>query len=334
LGTYLVTGSTGLIGSNICRLLLHAGDGVRAIVRPESDYQPLVELGVEPLKGDITSSQDVLRSSVGCDAIIHSAAVLGGAEQQLELQRATNVDGASHVFEAGRVRDIRVVTLSTTTFFRHASSLTEDSPLATDWSDDPYTVTKGAAYAEAMRRVEEKGQDIVVVVPGGTFGPGVSVKRAMSPTSYNRAVRGAINGKIGEYVSYPVPWVYAEDVAACAIAALKKGLTGHKYLAFGAEDAQPTAAFLNVACEAAGVPHRIRDVMIDPSDPEAARRYGATLVDLAQREFPVPWFDNSATRRTLGYAPRRLGAAMAVTVDWLRANGQIDVRDQRPAKEL
>jgi dihydroflavonol-4-reductase len=321
--TYLVTGGTGLIGSNICRLLLQAGDKVRAIVRPGSDFQPLAELGVAPWVGDITSFDDVLGAAEGCDAIINSAAVLGGAEQQLEEQRATNVDGASHVFDAGARHGIRVVTLSTTTFFKHDTTLTEASPMAAAWSDDPYTVTKGTAYAEAMRRADDDGQDIVVVVPGGTFGPGASVTRSMSPTSFNRAVRGAINGKIADYVSYPVPWVYAEDVATCAIAATKEGLPGHKYLAFGAEDAQSTAAFLNVACAAAGVPHRITDVVIDPSDSEALGKYGATLVDLAQRNFPVPWFDNTVTRHTLGYAPRPLGDAMGVTVDWLRANGQI-----------
>jgi dihydroflavonol-4-reductase len=323
MATYLVTGGTGLIGSNICRLLLAAGDHVRATVRPGSDYQPLADLGVEPLEGDITSRDDVVRASAGCEAIINSAAVLGGSEQQLEEQRQTNVDGASNVFDAGARHDIRVVTLSTTTFFNHDAPLTEDSPVATRWSDDPYTVTKGTAYVEAMRRVDQEGQDIVIVVPGGTYGPGASVTRAMSPTSFNRAVRGAVNGKITGYVSYPVPWVYAEDVAACAISAAKLGLGGRKYLAFGAEDAQSTAAFLNLACEAAGVSHRIAEVVLDPSDPEAVERYGATLVDLAQRPFPVPWFDNTTTRQTLSYAPRSLTDALAVTVEWLRANGQI-----------
>jgi nucleoside-diphosphate-sugar epimerase len=71
------------------------------------------------------------------------------------------------------------------------------------------------------------------------------------------------------------------------------------------------------------VSHRIAEVVLDPSDPEAVDRYGATLVDLAQRRFPVPWFDNTHTRRTLGYAPRSLTDAMAETVEWLRANGQI-----------
>jgi uncharacterized protein YbjT (DUF2867 family) len=41
MATFLVTGGTGLIGSNICRLLIEAGDSVRALVRPGSDFQPL-----------------------------------------------------------------------------------------------------------------------------------------------------------------------------------------------------------------------------------------------------------------------------------------------------
>ena len=37
---YLVTGGTGLIGSNVCRLLVAGGDTVRALVRPGSDVEP------------------------------------------------------------------------------------------------------------------------------------------------------------------------------------------------------------------------------------------------------------------------------------------------------
>jgi dihydroflavonol-4-reductase len=319
---YLVTGATGLIGSNVCRLLLADGDEVRALVRPGSEFEPLTEIGVEPFEGDITSGDDVRRAAEGCEAIINSAAVLGGAAQQIDEQRATNIGGAGNVFDAGQAHGVRVVTLSTTTFFRHDEPLTEDSPVADDWNDDPYTVTKGAAFQDAMRRADE-GADILVVVPGGTFGPGVSVKRAMSATSYNRAIRGALNGKIPSYVSYPVPWVYAEDVAQATIAATRHGKSGRKYLAFGAEDAQTTAAWLNVACEVAGVPQRVDEVVIGPDDAEAVKLYGVTLVALAQRRFPVPWFDNSRTRSELGYSPRPLREAMEVTVDWLRKNGQI-----------
>lgn len=320
---YLVTGATGLIGSNIGRLLRADGDDVRALVRPGSDVEPLAAIGVEPFEGDITDAGDVMRAAEGCDAVINSAAVLGGAAQQIDEQRATNIGGAHHVFDAGQAHGARVVTLSTTTFLRHDTPLTEDSPVAAEWDDDPYTVTKGAAYQEAMRRVAEEGADIVVVIPGGTFGPGLSVRRALAPTSYNRAIRGALNGKVPEYVSYPVPWVFAEDVAAASIAATRHGTAGHKYLAFGVEDAQSTAAWLNVACEVAGVAHRVEDVTVDPDDPEMAGRYGDTLVALSQRRFPVPWFENGRTRAELGYAPRPLREAMEITCLWLRQNGQI-----------
>lgn len=320
---YLVTGATGLIGSRICRLLRDDGDEVRVLVRPGSDSGPLGALGAELFEGDVTSADDVTAAASGCDAIINSAAVLGGNAQQLAEQRATNVGGASHVFDAGAKHGIRVVTLSTTTFFRHDTPLTERSVVADEVGDDPYTVTKGAAYREAMRRVEDEGADIVVVIPGGTYGPGESVSRAMAPTSYNRLLRGAINGKIADYLSYPVPWVFVDDVASVAVAATRLGERGQKYLAFGREDATTTAAFLNVACEVAGVEHRIAEVVIDPSDPGAEARYGSTLVALAQRTFPVPWFDNRSTRDRLGYAPVSVNDGLGVTVDWLRSNGQI-----------
>ena len=83
-----------------------------------------------------------------------------------------------------------------------------------------------------------------------------------------------------------------------------------------------TAAFLNVACEVAGVDHRVTEVTIDPDDPGAAERYGDTLVELAQRRYPVPWFDNSYTRERLGYSPVPLRDAMDETVDWLRTIGR------------
>jgi nucleoside-diphosphate-sugar epimerase len=320
--TVLVTGGTGLIGSNICRLLVERGDAVRALVRPSSDHQPLADQGVELHLGDVTDGQAVLTAAEGCEAVIHAAAVLGFNQQDPDEQRATNVDGANHVFDAAEAHGIRAVVLSTTTFFRHDTPLTEASPVADAPSDDPYTVTKAAAFAEAMRRVE-RGTDIVVVVSGGAFGPGLSVPRAMAATSFNRALRGALNGKLREYVRYPVPWVFAEDVAAASIAAVSRGTTGSKYLAFGREDARSTAAFLNLALEIAGLEHRVADVVVDAGDRDAIARWGPSLVSLAQRSFPTPWFDNTRTREELAYDPRPLRAALETTVAWLRATAQV-----------
>ena len=64
--TYLVTGGTGLIGSNVCRLLVEQGDRVRALVRPGSEYGPLTDIGVEAVEGDVQSLDDFLRAGEGC----------------------------------------------------------------------------------------------------------------------------------------------------------------------------------------------------------------------------------------------------------------------------
>lgn len=322
---YLVTGGTGLIGSNVCRLLVEAGDEVRALVRPGSDHEPLVAIGVEVFEGDVQSLDDLVRAADGCGAIVHSAAVLGGASQQMEVSVATNAAGSEHAYDAARHHGVRVVALSSTPFLAHTEPLREDPPVLPreQWSDDPYTQTKGAAYVEAKRRVAEEGDDIVIVIPGGTFGPGVVLSGAMRSTSYNRMVRGVLNGKIADHITFPVPWVFAEDVASVCVAAAAKGTTGRTYLAFGAEDAQSTATFLNAALEVAGADRRVAEVRIDPDDPTALERYGETLVDLAQREYPVPWFDNTGTKQELGYSPRPLRAGVEATVEWLRVNGQV-----------
>ena len=239
---YLVTGGTGLIGSNVVRLLREAGDEVRVLVRPGSDYEPLIAVGAEPFEGDVRSAADLLRAAEGSDAIIHAAALLGGADQALDESQKTNTQGSFNVFDAGAKHGIRVVTLSSTPFLDHTTTLTEASPVMEHWSDDPYTLTKGGAYVEAMRRVAEESANIVVTIPGGSFGPGLSLSRSMGASSFNRVIRGGVNGKIAEYVSYPVPWVWAEDVAAATIAAATKGEPGRKYLCFGQEDAQTTVA--------------------------------------------------------------------------------------------
>src|SRR5262249_33297520 len=134
----------------------------------------------------------------------------------------------------------------------------------------------------------------------------------------------AVRGRITSYLAYPVPWVLVDDVAKATVAAVAKGQTGERYLAFGAEDAMSTAEFLNVACEVAGVDHRIEDERVDPADPAVLERYGPSLVALAARRYPVPWFRNDHTRAVLGYEPLPLRDGMTRTIEWLQRVGQFD----------
>src|SRR3954453_5689468 len=188
----LITGATGVIGSNICRLLIEAGRPVRALVRPTSEFEPLQALGVELFTGDISNRDDVFAAAEGTSAIVNSAALLGGATQDMAASEATNHLGSLYCYDAAVKGGQRMVELTTTTFLKHDRPLTERAgALAeSEAADDPYTVTKGRAYRDGLARAAQ-GEDIVFVVPGGTFGPAPVVNRALAPDGYNRLLRAA-----------------------------------------------------------------------------------------------------------------------------------------------
>src|SRR5207302_5794752 len=170
--TIFVTGATGLAGANICKHLIERGDTVRALARASADTEPLAALGVTIVTGDVTDPDDVRRAATGADAAIHSAALLGGASQHLPDFEAVNVQGTKHVLDVAEALDMRrVVAVSTGTFFDTAGGLErEDAPVMKEPSSDPYTVTKMAAFQDAMARAAA-GRDVVTTHPGAIFGP-------------------------------------------------------------------------------------------------------------------------------------------------------------------
>jgi dihydroflavonol-4-reductase len=325
--TVFVSGATGLAGANVCRLLIERGDSVRALARDGADVDPLVALGVEVVTGDITDAGDVLRAATGSDAAIHCAALLGGASQDLEAFRAVNEDGTRHVLDAGLALGMRrVVAVSTGTFFDTSQGLErEDAPVSKHPSSDPYTVTKMAAFQEAMARAAA-GQDVVTTHPGAIFGPSPVVSNALGRTSFNRVLLSALRQRIQQYLKFPISWVYADDVARGCLLALDRGVSGERYMLDGRpEDVVSTAEACSRICELAGLDHRVED--IEPSDdPELARVFGPTLVAIATKaasDRPVRRsLAESKTYKRLGYDPITLDEGLLRTSDWLRTLGK------------
>jgi dihydroflavonol-4-reductase len=318
-----ITGATGLIGSTICELLRNDGDEVVGLVRPGSDASALEALGVQVARGDVTDPTSIRAAADGCEAAIHCAALLGGPTQDASQFEAVNVQGAINVYDAALELGLRrVVAFSTTTFFDFKDQpLTEHSPVDPDAPGDPYTVTKRRAFEEAMRRAGE-GEDIVVVIPGGTYGPAPQVERSMEPPSFNLRIVWALHKEVDSYVHFPVPWAYTEDVARCAIKAMHKGVRGERYLAFGQPgDVTGIAGFMNMACDIAGIDHRVEAVTgAALDDPAQLERFGPTLIALGKQQFPDPFFVNDLTTQRLDYAPVSLEDGMRRTVDWLYAH--------------
>ncbi len=329
--TVLVTGATGLAGANICKLLTERGDHVRALARETADTASLLALGVEVVTGDVTDSDAVVRAAGGADSAIHCAALLGGASQNLADFEAVNIGGTKNVLDAAEAVDLRrVVAVSTGTFFDTAGGLErEDAPVSKDPSSDPYTVTKMAAFLDAMSRVE-KGRDVVSTHPGAIFGPSPVVSNALGMTSFNRVLLSAARGRIERYLKFPVSWVYGADIARGCILALDKGVAGERYMLDGRpEDVVSIANACNRVCRLAGLDHEVVDV--EPSDdPELAEVFGPTLVAIAEKAAQARPdrrnLEDSKTYKRLGYSPISLDEGLATTLGWFREIGKLDNR--------
>jgi dihydroflavonol-4-reductase len=327
--TIFVTGATGQTGGNVCEQLIERGDHVRALVRNPDEATTLAGIGVELIRGDISDAADVLRAAKGAEAAIHCAALLGGASQDLEDFRAVNVVGTTNVFDAAKSHGMRrVVALSTATFIDLTTDLDfEDAPVLENPPDDPYTVTKLAAFLEAHQRAAA-GEDVLTCHPGAIYGPGLVAQRALHRTSFNRVLLAGLRGKIKRYLAFPVTWVAGKDVAKGSIAALDRGMAGERYLLVGQPQANiTTAAGINRACEIAGVDHRVEDLDYR-SDPEAlTAEFGPTLMAIAQaaaRDVRKPRSKDNLTTKRLGYDPMSFDDGLRLLIPWLRELGRLD----------
>jgi nucleoside-diphosphate-sugar epimerase len=320
----LVTGATGLIGSNICTQLIERGTKPRTLARDtgSNDAQALRKAGIDVVTGDISDMKSVLAAAEGTEGIIHCAAMLGRPGASIPEGFSTNVLGSIHVYTAAvMLGGLPVVQLLTSTFFdMWDKTLTERSPLDLLFrNNDAYTVTKRLGFTEGIARVAE-GQDIRFMIPGATFGPSMCVQKAMIRPSFNDRIASAIRGELTEQIPLPVPFTFVYDCAFVCIAALEKGVRGERYIAMGRQsDVRTIAASCNRACELAGVPSRVRDVPNDKlDDPAVVKQYGETLCTLGKRAYPQPFFNTQFTEKHLGYVPTALDDGLNATISWMR----------------
>ncbi len=144
--TAFVTGSTGLLGNNLVRLLLSKGYRVKALARdPDKAMKQFEGLEVEIVIGDLKHTERFAPSLSGCDVLFHTAAYFrasysGGSHTQQLFD--TNVTGTQRLLEAAYAAGIRrmVHTSSIAVLGDNPSGLVNENDVQTDFSkvDDYY----------------------------------------------------------------------------------------------------------------------------------------------------------------------------------------------------
>ncbi|MFL5852147.1 MAG: NAD-dependent epimerase/dehydratase family protein, partial [Solirubrobacteraceae bacterium] len=222
----LVTGASGLIGSNLVRALLERGDDVRVLLRASSLADNLAGIDCDRVTGDILDRRSVRRALRDVTRVFHVAGTTSLRRPAAEVYR-TNVDGTRVVLgECLRAGVERVVHTSSVAAIGPApwgSTADEQQPFSAGGLDLPYVHAKREAEAEALR-VAAAGLPVVIVCPAHVFGAGDLYR------SSTELVLRFLRRQIPAYVDGALNIVDANDVASGHLLADEVGRPGERYI--------------------------------------------------------------------------------------------------------
>lgn len=311
---YFVTGGTGFIGRNVVTRLVDDGHDVVTVSRSPGDADHLPE-EVTVVKGDITEKETLREPMEGVDRVFHMGAwfYIGPGPRNREKAHAINVDGTRNVLELVDEFDIpKAVYTSTVGVFSGTEEEGVDETHRPDPPDDcVYFETKWRAHYEVAEPMIEDGLPLVIVHPGGVFGP--------EDKPYG-SVRAAFNDWLqGDLPMLPenlvLPWDFVEDTAEAHLLAMEEGTVGESYIV--ASEPRSVREVFDLAGEITGV--------------EPPRYVSPAWFTLMEKlTTPLEWFTTPPT----GFEPEtfRTYGGMEIVTDNSKAKEELGV-EHRPLEE-
>ncbi len=325
----LVTGANGLIGAQLVRELLRRGVEVRAMTLVGGRRDAIDGLPVELVPGDVRDPPETFaRLCAGCDLIFHTASYFrysgidGDALDHTAQQGTRNVlSGAS---QAG-VRRV-VVTSSSVVFGSSMRPRARDEHSRSDSGfDEPAYVRSKVRQHQLVKELAPKlGLDAVLVCPTMTIGP-------------HPGKVGPSNGAILAYLQDPFRLTYP---GGCNFVSARDVANGH-WLAATRADPGDDLLLGSENLTWHEVHERVARLCgVEPPRYEigyAAAYLAATMVEIVAHfrgASPLStrdqarmigryyWYDD-AKARSLGYAPRPAGTALAATCAWLASSPHV-----------
>lgn len=328
----LVTGSTGFIGSKLCRALLEAGYQVRAFHRPNSSQKLIQDLDVDHALGDVTQPGTITMAMEGVDVVFHTASKVDYWRGPDGMYKIT-VGGTQNVLGAALDAGVqRVVYTSSVAAFGLPASIpkNEHPPLLMNenhaWNYRPewwrYGHAKHLAEMEIQKAVA-RGLDSVIVNPSMVLGPG-DINR-ISGEIVIQVARGIV--RFG--ISGGMNAVHIDDVVRGHLLALERGRMGERYILGGGNHTY--LDFIQTTARIVGVRPPTKII------PAWLLRPAAGPLDLLCRLVPMPfngdllrfsghylYYDTKKAQQELGLTGlRSVQTALQDTYDWYRAQGMV-----------
>jgi nucleoside-diphosphate-sugar epimerase len=286
----LITGGTGFVGGWTAKVVADAGHSIRFLVRNPARLETSVaKLGVDVSDyavGDITNRVSVREALRGCDAVVHSAALVATDPRQTAEMLATNMQGAQNVLgqavELG-LDPIVHVSSFTALFHPKLETLTADLPVV--GGGDGYGRSKAQVEIYA-RGLQDAGAPVNITYPGMVLGPPVGDQYGEAGEGVRAALQmHAIPGRSAAWLIIDV-----RDLAALHAALLRPGQGPRRYTAGGHR--VPAAELANMLSRAADTP------MLAIPIPDTALRVAGAVLDKAGPLLP---FDTPFTAAGMQY---------------------------------
>ena len=320
-----VTGAGDFVGLNLISELVAQDWEVLGFVGENSNTEHLDRLGVDYIRGDVSSLKD-LRSAMpeAVDAVFHAVHDVSLWSREAEQQTRANVDGTRAAVRVSLEKYVGrfIHTSSVVAYGLHPGTVTEETPSRASSSGINFVRSKALAEAEVRKGIR-KGLDAVIMNPANIIGP-------YDFHGWSRLFRMVDKGRMPVMASGGGSFCHATSMARAQIAAYENGKTGSNYLLGGAD-----ATYLKLLAEIA----RIMQRRVLPRSMPKRLLGGLALVDeslsgiIGRR--PVitretvellsshTYCKSSRAQRELGYKPVPLTEMLEDCRQWLRDEGLI-----------
>jgi nucleoside-diphosphate-sugar epimerase len=303
----IITGTTGFVGANLARRLLHDGHQVHLLVRPG-----YTRWRIEAIRNDVCLHEADLRDeeavanvvgSIRPDWVFHLAAY-GAYSWQTDLRQMvqTNIVGTINLVEACLKTDFEAF-INTGSSSEYGSK--DHAPSEREWLEPNsyYAVTKASATLFCRYTAQSRGVHLITLRLYSVYGPYEEPTRLM-PTLILRGLKGKLPPLVNPDIARD--FVYVDDVCEA-------------YLQAATRPGQEPGAVYNVGT---GIQTSVREVV------DVARRVMGITVEPEWGSMPDRQWDtnvwlshNRKIQDELGWRPRHtFEQGFALMVNWLRNN--------------
>ncbi len=222
-----VTGASGHVGTNLCRMLTDRGYKVRALIH--NSTKGLDDPDLEFVKGEVTSLADLKKLCEGCSVVFHLAACISIRKSDRRCM-AVNAGSCESLLSAARSEGVRrIIHFSSIHAFSQEpfdEILDESRGLELE-SMVSYNRSK-ALGQKIMTEGSSPGLEVVVLNPTAILGPD-----DFQPSLLGNAVIRFYKGQNPSLIPGGYDWVDVRDVCSAAVNAIDKGVPGESYLLAG-----------------------------------------------------------------------------------------------------